>query len=359
MIEIGNQFFSISTVSEGEPEDVGEFSGFAKNGMVRATVLKAIDGRTALLSINGRKFSAQTHIPLKAGAVMTLTVKQLSPVTVLQPVNVQYSRTGAVNMAVILSAMKDNFWKAVFEKISTTGMASEKVLWNETVKNLPQQLLSGGGPACLHRMVEKSGLDWEAKLGRAIHQKGFGVTAVEELIGGDLKGSVSRIMARNIEADQPTAQLLLALKNLQVLNRNGLSQEHKIFLPLPVQLPDGHMMIIQLLLQLPPKEEQDDHGPRRHTPSMRISLLLELTRIGPVRADFELKGNTVTGVFNVAMPETRRLIENQAPALVQCLTDKGFIVQRIRCRLKAAEIVAESLIREIMPIMENNIHLVA
>ena len=359
MIELDNLSSLDIPVSILKPKHLGKTPGFAENEIVKGKVLKVLDSETVILLINERNFTAKTRISLKTGDILALKVKELLPVPVLRTMGIQYARPEAANISVILSALKENLWKSVFEKINTGGgSATEKALWSQILEDLPRELLNEGRPESLLKMIDRSGIFWEAKLKKVSEQKSVDGKQIRQLIDSDLKGLLSRLISKTEGEDLLAGRLLSAVKNLQILDRLRLEQDQKIFFPLPVQLPDGHFIIIQLLFQLPLKEKEDSEKSAGGRHPLKISVLLELSRLGPIRADFTVKGKTIDGMFRIASRDTLELVENAIPAFVKNLEDKEFTIQHIGCLLKEQEIVSQPLVQEMIQEADCNIDMV-
>lgn len=359
MIEFDNLSYPDIPISILKPKHPGETPGFAENEIVKGKVLKVIDSETAILLINGRSFTARTRISLKAGDILALKVKELLPVPVFRTMGIQYARPEAANISVILSALKENLWKSVFEKINNGGgSVTERALWSQIVEDLPRKLLNEGRPESLLKMIDRSGIFWEAKLKKVSEQNSVDGKQIRQLIDSDLKGLLSTLISKTEGEDVHAGRLLSALKNLQILNRLGLEQDQKIFIPLPVQLPDGHFIIIQLLFQFSLKEKEDSEKSAGDRKPLKISVLLELSRLGPIRADFTVKKKRIDGMFRVAGRDTLKLVESAIPAFVKNLEDKGFTIQHIGCLHKEPEIVSQPLVREIIQAADCNIDMV-
>jgi len=348
------------SIFTGKQKHSGETSGFVENEIVKGKVLKVLDSETAILLINGRKYTAGTRIPLKTGDILEMKVKELSPVPVLRPMGIRHAGSGAANISVILSALKENLWKSVYEKVNAGGGSiTGKALWNQITKDLPGKLLNDGRPESLFKMIENSGIFWETKLKDLIGQKSIDRNQIGQLIDSDLKGLLLRLISETKGEDLDALRLLSAMKNMQILDRLGFEQDRKIFLPLPVILPDGHFIIIQLLFQFPLKEKEAHENSAGDKHPLEISVLLELSKLGPIRADFTIKGKRVEGVFKIAVRETLKLVESGIPAFVKSLEDKGLKMQHIGCMLKKSEIITQPLLLDIIQTTDNNISLVA
>ena len=361
MIEFDNLSYPDIPISILKPKHAGESPGFTENEIVRGKVLKVIDSETAILLINGRSFTARTQIPLKAGDILALKVNELLPVPILRTMGIQYARPEVPNISVILSALKENLWKSVFGKINNgEGPVTERTLWSQIIEDLPRELLDEGRPESLVKMIDRSGIFWEAKLKKVSEQKSVDGKQIRQLIESDLKGLLSKLISKTEGENIQAVRLLSAIKDMQILDRMGIEQDQKIFIPLPVQLPDGHFIVIQLLFQLPLKEEGDSEKSAGDGQPLKISVLLELSRIGPVRADFTVKEKRIDGMFRVASQDTLKLVESAIPLFVENLEDKGFTVRHIGCLLIEPEIVSQPLVREIIQGTDlNNIDMVA
>nr|CBX30142.1 hypothetical protein N47_D29510 [uncultured Desulfobacterium sp.] len=332
-------------------------ANFAENEIIKGRVFKILDPETAIISIKGQNFSAKTLLPLKIGADLIFTVVKSSPVPVLRSLGLQLIKPEPANISTILSAIKDNLWKTVFEKIAAVkDMAPLKMSYSQIIENLPKKLFESGNVEYLKEIIDRSGLFFEAKLKMAIEKNPPEAKQISQILKNDIKGLLADFISKTDDGE--TKQLLSVIKNLQMLDVSGLDQEKKIFIPLPLLFPDGHFCIAQLLIQLPviskdaPEESAEDKAP------LKVSLLLDLSGIGPIRADFTLKDKMVYGVFIAVTADTVELLEDGIKYFAKNLEKIGFSVRHIECRLKEPEVVTEPLILDIIQTTENNINLV-
>ncbi|MBA3037558.1 MAG: flagellar hook-length control protein FliK [Desulfobacterium sp.] len=357
MIEFNNLINSKVMIYDPDIKRSASPVMFGENEIVKGKVIEILDSETAIINIKGRNFSAKTLVPLKIGADMAFKVERLTPVPVLKPLGIQFVKPEAASIPTILSAIEDNLWKSVFEKITTVkGSTPEKISYNQIVENLPKKLLESGRSEYLKEIIDRSGLFFEAKLKGALEQKPINAEQIRQLINNDVKGLLSDLLSKT--DNEEAKQLLSVIKNLQMLDISGLEQERKIFIPLPFLLPDGQFCVAQLLFQLPmvlkdaPEESAEENG------QLKISLLLELSSLGPIRADFTLNGKMVYGMFRASIAETVEILETEMDSFVKNLEDKGFSIKHIECRLKEPEIVTEPLLLDMIQATENNINLV-
>jgi hypothetical protein len=148
------------------------------------------------------------------------------------------------------------------------------------------------------------------------------------------------------------------VQNIQYLNQEGLEQGGKIYIPLPMQLPGGLFNLAEMLLQFPAWDAKHGGGEEAGNAALRATLLLEMSRLGPVRAEFSLSGKAVEGMFLVANQMTRKLLEASLPMLTDALTEKGFSIQQMGCFVRQLEIVAQPLLQAVVPRQAHSICLV-
>ena len=349
MIEISHLPFSASSLALQAEDSSSSFPEFIKNEVVQGKVLKTTSLENVLL-IKGRRVMAKSHLPLKEGAVLQLKVAEAHPVPILKLLGAQTTGTDAVNVAMIFSAMKENLWKLLVENLKLHGVSKEDaLLFKELLHDLSARLFKKPTPDMLRTFIEESGLGWEKKLKELCIQKQVGAEDLNKLIGKDLKGLGSRMLFQNAEKQVLLNRFVSALKNIQLLNHFSLEQDNKIFLPIPIQFPDGLFTIGQLLIHMQ-QQEKDKHGNKKRDRSFyRVSFLLEFSNLGPLRADLTIREKEIDGRFLLSKEEGKLLIERNLPSLISNLTARGFCINHMECHLKKAETIKHSLLKEIIP----------
>jgi hypothetical protein len=150
-----------------------------------------------------------------------------------------------------------------------------------------------------------------------------------------------------------------AFENLRSMNLTGSNEGRDIFIPLPVRQPDGHFMVFQLRLRLPRRDSETSEKNSGDKQPFRISLLVELTELGPVRADFSVNEKKVDGTFHAATGKTRKVIEDEVPRFIESLNAQGLSVNCIECVHKCPDEIKRPLILEMVQFSENSIDTVA
>lgn len=349
MIQVGYSTSSASKISLQSEDNFTSPPKLIKNEIVKGKVLKSFSLNKALLFIKGRKVLARTHVPLREGRVLSLKVEEVSPNPVLKLLGEKISNLGAVNISMILSAIKENLWKSLFEGINQYPLSETDIKqFKQLMNDLSQNLFLKTDPELLRGLIDKSGLGWEAKLRKIVINKTFSQDNLNKLIAEDLKGLGSKLLALMEENEVLLNRFVSTIKNIQLLNHLGLEQESKVFLPIPIQFPDGFFTVGQLLIHLNQRQTDEHKGGKKDKGFFRISFLLELSNLGPLRSDLTIKEKEIYGRFLLAKEETKLLIEENIPSFISNLQEKGFSVLQLECQIKAPEIVKQSLIKEII-----------
>jgi len=293
---------------------------------------------------------AQSSIPFNEGNVLVLKVEQTGLLPILKLVGVRVPDPDAVNSALIVSAVKENLWKSVLKDMHTYGFSRESASrLEELIDTLSFRLFSKSTPELLNRLIGKSGIMWETKLKRALADRRIGARHLNELINGDLKGLTSRLLGEKGEEAVSLKRLVSTLENLQILNHLGLNSGRKIFLPVPMEFPGGLFTTGQLLIQLPHERQHETENEKVGTDVSRITFLLELSILGPLRVDLNIRDRSIEGRFLLTNEEAKLRVEGAINLLIDRLVESGFSVPFLECYLKDPQIVTESLIREIIP----------
>ena len=360
MIQASDPPRSATKISLHPEADSKSLLTLSKNEVFDATVLKSFSLDKALLLIKGRRVMARTYAPLREGRVLSLKAEEISPVTTLKLLGREFLHSDAINIATLLSAIKENLWSSLTENINQYGLPKEALsLFKELMNDLSLRLFLKSQPELLRILIDKSGLSWEAKLRKAVLNKTISGDNLSKLIEGDLKGQASRFLAFGEEKGVLLKRFVSTMKNIQLLNKFGLEQDRKILLPIPIQFPNGLFTVGQLLIRLPQEGDDENRKQRSDKNPFRITFLLELSNLGPLRVDLSIKGKEIEGKFLLTREEAKLLIEKSIPVFVSRMKEKGFSIRSIECHLKDPEIVTESLIKEIIQEEGSTISLVA
>jgi hypothetical protein len=352
---------SSSKISLQSVDNTTVYPKLVENEIVKGKVVKSFSLKSVLLLIKGKRIMAETHMPLREGSVISLKVEEVQPNPVLKLVGTINKSIETINTSMILNGLKENLWKTIFENIDYCILCDkDKKLFKELIDDVSKKLFLKPNPDLLRELVDKSGIGWEAKLREIITSKtDYSKTNINELITGDLKGLGSKFISLMEGKNDLFERFVSTIKNLQLLNQFGLEQERKIFIPIPFQFPDGLFTTGQLLIHLNENKKKDGNGKEKNKDFFKISFLLEMTRLGPLRADLVVRKKQINGRFLIVEEKAKNIIEKQLPSLIETLEKKGFVILHFDCHIKEPVEIKDTLIKEIIHKEGHNINLVA
>jgi len=352
---------SSSKISLQPDDNTDFFPKLSENEIVKGKVLRSFSFKSVLLLIKGKRIMAKTHIPLREGSVISLKVEEVHPNPVLKLLGTITKNIETINTSIILVGLKKNLWKTIIENIDHYILPdNDKKLFKELVDDISKKLFLKPNPDLLRELLDKSGIGWEAKLRKIITSKtDYNKTNINELITSDLKGLGSKILSLMEGQNDIFEKLISTIKNVQLLNQLGIEQERKIFLPIPFQFPDNLFSMGQLLIHFNENKKKDDDGKENDKDFFKISFLLEMSNLGPLRADLVVKQKQINGRFLIVDEKAKIIIEKQLPSLIKTLEKKGFVIPNFECHMKKPVEIKDSLIKEIVHKENNNINLVA
>jgi hypothetical protein len=320
-----------------------------KDEVVAGQVLKVLPKGKVTLLIKGRQVTAKSTLPLTPGKLLSFKVENISPFPTLKLLGTTFNETGSVNASMVMSAVKENLWESLFTTIKQSGLPKgDLAQFRALMNDVTWRLFAESNPELLRILIAKSGLGWEAKLRKVVLNKGIKGEAFKQLIEGDLKGMVSKLLGLQVKESALLHKFVSTIKNTQLLNLTSPEQDRKIFLPIPIQFSEGVFTVAQLLIHLPQKEDRGSPSNKEEKDLFRISFLLELSRLGSFRADITIRGKEITGTFLFTTEEAKSIFENNLWKFIDRIEEKGFKIHQLDCRLKDHETVSSPLLNEII-----------
>jgi hypothetical protein len=359
---IGNDLHIIGAARHTLKKGAGKgmLPRFNQNETVAGSVLRSHTSGAALLLIKGSQVHVRSHVPLTPGRVVLLKVKSLSPIPVLKFLGETTPSARTQDMPVVLSALKGNIWQLTMDAIlhSESGRQDlAKVL--ALMKEMIQGEFRNPGSNLLKLLISKSGLNLEAKLKKAILERNLPKTELQHLIESDLKGLLLKTVGLGKDGNGYLKRFLTAIKNFQLLNQNGFEQAGKVYLPIPMQFPDGCIHVGQLLLERSAGGDHSEEDGTGKEEVHQITFLLDMSRLGPMRAEIMTRGKHVKGNILVSTEKAKAIIKARLHSLVKTLSGRGLFINYLDCFVKAPEIVTAPLLNEIVQEENNSICLVA
>lgn len=315
---------------------------FVKNQVVKALVKGALpDGKTELI-VNGRTISAKTAMLLSPGEEVELKVVQEKDAIVLKLIGPARNLTPGKISSLISSLSKNDTFPDISEKTSARI--------GELLSSLS---LKSGKPDIdfLPRLIENSGLMFEKKISRILTTDMSGSkvkSALNQMAEQDLKPV---LMQELLSAGPDRSQLMRGvavfsdmLENLQLLNHQQ-SDSGRYILPFPI-FGESAFRFGQLLIDTGEQHKKKDGKTNK---IINVSFLLNMTQLGPMRADFSFLNQETSGRFLFCAQETCDYIIALLPKLKTQLARHGYQVSRIDVKVaQPEEVQPSSLINEMV-----------
>ncbi len=332
---------------------------FIKNQIIAAKVLELLPHGNAKLLVNGKQVIATTSMLLTPGEEVQLKVLQEKDAVILKLLEpVQKMTTRQISSLVSFfsknKSIPDIFSSkisGVKELISAMALKSEK----------PDKEF-------LPKLIEKSGIVWEKKVAGVLLGNKPAISS-KSTIGdksiGDIKSDLDMLLKQDIKGNilkevlmddpQKTSALKTAvsfvetIENFQLLNHNS-SESGRFVLPFPV-FNESEFSFGQLLIDTGEKNEKEKKDADK---LIKISFLLNMTRLGPLRADFSILRKEITGRFLLQDEDTVGYVKSMIPELKEKLADIEYTVRDIECSLgKKEEIIETGFIETLVKASED------
>lgn len=299
---------------------------FAKGQVISAKVLAADAKGQALLLINGKKITAQTEMLLTRGEEIQLKVTSEKDDIVLKLIGPQ--RT--VSSTQIRSFLELFSNPSKFEKLAQKSDKNiQKLFMSLALKS------EKSDPDFLPNLIKNSGLLLEKKLAGMVQNLTSSNTAAPAagITGTDLKAALLSFLAlETLPAGSETIQAATgfteAIEGAQVANQSS-SESGRFLLPFPI-FSDSAFQLGQLLIDTGEKSQESDSKQNR---VIKVSFLLNMTQLGPMRADFAILKKKIQGRFVLKDPGTCEYVESGLAELKIRMQDIGYEIQKVECHV--------------------------
>ncbi len=309
---------------------------------VTAKVLDVVPRNRVQLVTGGKQLTVSTQLPFKPGMEISLTAAQTRDGIVLKPSASQalsLPGDGAQPLPGTEKAFQTTpssfIFSRIFQGLAELGQTREPVL-NKILMGLA--LKSGQrDDQFLPRILEDVGLNFEKKLADGI-EGGKGGKSVnplmEQLADKDLKAAVLTLLGSEGQSEKAETlkHIIRTLDSFGQLNakagEGGQTQDGNRFLiPFPVWTEEG-FDFGQLMVDVGSGQSKGAENKL-----INISFLLNMTALGPLRADFSILDKTLAGGFLLEDQETCDYIDGLIPELRSRLSGIGYKAGTISCRV--------------------------
>jgi hypothetical protein len=308
---------------------------FIKNQIIHAKILKLLPEGKAQLLVNGLKVVARTALLLKPGEEVQLKVLAQKDAIILKLIGPAQKMTPRQLSSLV------SFFSKNESLLDITGAKIANVkdlLYGMALKSdKPDE-------AFLPRLIEKSGMVWEKKVAQILSDDIPSQDIKKKmdiLLKQDMKGNILKDLLgadpRKSEVLKLPASFLETLENFQLLNHHS-SDTGRFLLPLPV-FSGRAFSFGQLFIDTGSKTKSDGKDADR---LIHVSFLLDMTRLGPLRADFSILKKAITGRFLLKDEETCKYVNSMIPDLTRRLANIEYQVHKIECRIAKNEEIRQN-----------------
>jgi len=352
--------------------------GIKPGQTVDAKVLDVTPRNRVQLLVGGQKLTASTPLPLARGMDIPMKVVRSRDGIVLKPVPnpagpastgsggsvIDSARGGGVNAARSMSPVpgglpdsnplpgtEKSFQPSAFQSFSPAkilqGLGALSQTRDPVLNNILKGLSLKSGvrdDQFLPRIIENMGLGFEKKLAAGLENAPDEKAVsheIRQLAGQDLKAAALSLSA--VETEPGNAGVLKhitdaldAVSQLNVKSGDvGQNQDGARFLiPFPVWRGDG-FDFGQLMVDMGKAGTSSTEKKM-----LSISFLLNMTALGPLRADFSILDKTIAGRFLLENQVTCDYLISKISDLRQRLSGIGYQAGNIDCRVARPEQIA-------------------
>lgn len=336
---------------KGSPE--GLFDTLKVGQTIQGKVLQSFSRSRVQLLLMGKKITAHTHIPLETGERILLQVKSTGSQYVLKMIPFTAGDAVKADVEMLTLLGRNGPFEPILNLLDSFAAPSNSDSGKSSFHPPVAQLVGllhrlaakpdDVDPGKLKALVSRSGLAWENKL-RYVVQSGLPVAEkkLRHMAEMDVKAMVMQLLKTLSKADmEQSGQLQRLLNNIeqfQLANRASADEAGRIFLPLPF-LSEGLLKFGQLLVHRQPGHAQEEG--RKDNGLVRVALLLEMTNLGDLLAEFSILQKGISGSFTVENQSVQQFVEVHLPELKGQLEKHGFEVQQITCRVMPPETLSQ------------------
>lgn len=316
---------------------------FKENQNLTAKVMARLGPGHARLLVKGQELVVKTHLPLIPGEEIRLNVAEAKDSVVLKLLGSGKPETAATR-APLLKFFSN---RTRFSEMFKGGPSSLSSVIEEMA------LKSGKrDEGFLPRLMTTGGMLWEKKL--TTFFKTLGTDHLnrnfENLLNQDAKGMALKLSGFGgtdpAGTTGPGTRFLETIENMQILNTQT-SESGRYLLPFPVMEPSG-FNFGQILFDLGGEKEERAGGEKKN---IKVSFLLDMTNLGPVRADFSILNKAITGRFLLENDDIRSFVQSMIPELKTRLEKIGYHLVKMECEIAALDeieprVFMESMLRQ-------------
>jgi hypothetical protein len=209
-------------------------------------------------------------------------------------------------------------------------------------------------PKLLQKWIAHSGLQAAENKASPATSPSFSDASVRPAGESNLKTAVLQALQSMETEDESLLASLRSfaenLEHMQQFNQKTFDEFGKMLLPLPL-LWNHELTFGQLLLDLGKERSQKPASER----IIKVSMLLEMSRLGDVRADFAVFKKSISGAFGVGSEALQQYFLAHIPDVIERLQEQEFVVQKIDCQVLRPETLANASLIDDMLLSEDGL----
>jgi len=323
---------------------------FTKNQVIKAKVLGFLPNGKAQLLVNGKTISAKTTMLLTPGEEVQLKVVQEKDAIILKLIGpIQKMTTSQISSLIGFFSKNEGI-----PDISQNRLSQVNALLTQIALKSDQ-----ADDDFLPRLIEKSGLVMEKKMAQILlSDKPLSQIKanLNQLFDQDIKANILKELSNagpgRMETLKTVAAFSETLENFQLLNHSS-SESGRVLLPFPI-FSESSFRFGQLLIDT--GENKEDKTGKDNDRVINISFLLDMTRLGPLRADFSILKQEISGRFIFCDDDTCDYVKTLIPALKVQLNERQYQVRQIECCVaKQEDIQPSSLIETLVKASDDRV----
>ena len=306
------------------------FALLKKNQTIEATILKTLPDNKAKVLIAGKQIIIKSPFPLTVGEKIELNLLKQDANSEISILSSNENKISEKISSLIKLVSKANPFVGLVKAGDTELLEILKTISLKSDKT-DETFLSG--------LIKKGGFLFEKKVATLLKQGDNQVIKNEilNLTKNDLKGYILNQLqapgdhsAGNLKA---LSDYLLNIESFQTLNSQSTDQG-KYLIPFPVFANDS-FSFGQLLIDLGNSKEADKKGKQEKI--INISFLLNMSKLGDLRADFSIYKKAISGVFNLSSIDVCEFVKAQIPKLKTKLLKREYLLHNIECKVAQKE----------------------
>ena len=292
----------------------------AGKAVLGANVVRLLPGGRVELSINGEKITAQTNLRLTPGEHLELTARESKDNIVLKIVSSDHGdrMRARLSPARLLSRL-------------VQGDGWEKIARSPKVHRALEALALKSPDRdddFLPRLIRNGGLTLERKLAGLIQSSPRPAPGlVAQVLSQDLKVLAMDALEKNMVGKTVSGEVADTFETTQLANAPG-NETGRYLLPFPF-FSNGEFYFGQLLLDM----GEESLGGVGDKNVVKVSFLLDMSYLGPIRADFSILKGHISGRFWVRDGGIQAHMEGLLEELRGRLAKIDYVLDRVECRV--------------------------